>query len=1043
MALIHYYKFNNNLYDSIGAFDLVRDFGTTTYITGKLGGSSGAVTSASASMYIFGCAGTGGAASGFLAADTTEAAAGVSSWSMTGWVYCSGTTTQIINLLSSTSGQSSAFLQYDQKFGGLTFRASGVSCSTGTWVFFTVRATGGTCYLSVNGGSESSSAWNTGSGTGGKTQFNGIRIGSPSLYIALYARVDDVRVFNHSLSSGEIAGIYNSGSPAEATTRSSNALTPYRHYKFNSSLADSSSNSPSLSAVVSGLYATSEYTTGLAANTNQSIQLRTPGGGNSAGVYVANSAWYKSTGRNSTDSIAYMWWSSNPTFGSPNTSDRVTAYPFMSLYSGTLTVYHSSGSTNITQPTPLCLHKAVIFDGISKRFTYYENSNLAGECTGELDLTTYYPEGFYAWISSTGDIRTFRLDDMRFYGNQISGIEVLDIYNGGAGTEATPAGATASGAFPAITVTSLVAVIVGTASASANLVTVQILDMSGFKNATATGGLSEISVVAPFMSPNYLWKFQNSLLDSISGYELDNSSPSVVSYQANPWGISNFGNSIKFTGITTSEGSYTSSQCLNKLFSGTVFDRTNYNSLSWTACFWLKSPGSDTDFTPSASLSSYMIFQLFLFNTRITISRDVSTSAPQPYNFNILYTPNDGIGFNDVVNVTTSNVSELSPEWIALSYDRASGNFKVALGSSGILTQSFSGYRDVSSYRNTQDFRIFVGTAGARNSTSYIDDLRLYPVSLSLGQLRSIYNNGLGSVIPINSSANGSFGTITVSAPTATTTGGTFGAANGLLSVVTIIAWSGTASDAYASGLLKTITVSPITGISPLAFGSLRTIQVTSFSGQAAGGALSSGALASVTVSSFAGIAFPEFIGTGSLGTVSVTAIEAVASISTSIQLSYCACDAEIGWQQSLPITGFVSAVQGEDAISARITPVVSGIDANIVFFEQRTLTASSSYTYDLRSLTDFLGQSFSLSRVYAISVVMTSGSATISPGVSNPLKWFFNSNTANVTITSGNSFMFAQKGSAIVSNSAKTILVTNPSGLSACVYKIAILGGR
>lgn len=177
--------------------------------------------------------------------------------------------------------------------------------------------------------------------------------------------------------------------------------------------------------------------------------------------------------------------------------------------------------------------------------------------------------------------------------------------------------------------------------------------------------------------------------------------------------------------------------------------------------------------------------------------------------------------------------------------------------------------------------------------------------------------------------------------------------------------------------------------------------------------------------------------------TVSVIPFEGVASTGSTIQLSYAACDAEIGWKQSLPITGFASAVQGEDAISARITPTISDAEANIVFFEQRTLTASSSYTYDLQSLTDFLGQSFSLSRAYAISVVMTSGSATISPGASNPLKWFFNSNTANVTITSGNSFLFAQKASAIVSGSAKTILVTNPSGLSACVFKIAILGGR
>jgi len=757
VALIHYYKFNNNLYDSIGTFDLLADFGTPTYTTGKLGGSTGAVTSTIGSMYIFGCAGTGAAASGFLAADTTEAAAGVSAWSMTGWVYCSGTTTQIINLLSSTSGQSSAYLQYDQKFGGLTFRASQVSCSTGTWVFFTVRVTGGTCYLSVNGGSESSSAWNTGSGTGGKTQFNGIRIGSPSLYIALYARVDDVRVFNHSLSSGEIAGIYNAGLPAEATARNSNYLNVYRHFKYNSLSYDTSGNSPSgiysINSVV--FFGSLSYSSGIAANTNQSGTITTTSPGTPAQLTCGNSDFLKSTGRNDTDSFAYFLWMSNTTglYGNLDLGSFI-----LQPNANNLKVFTAGlGITNISIPNGYALHKGFIYDGIAKRFSYYENSQLVAHKDGALDYTNYYPYGFSANGASSG-ASVFNIDDVRFYRIQTSGIEALDIYNSGSGTEAS----TVSG--------------------------------------TATGSGATVTMAAP---------------------------------------------------------------------------------------------------------------------------------------------------------------------------------------------------------------------TGA-------------------------------AIVPTNGAATGSGITVTMAAPTGAAIVPTNGTAIGAGRTVTVTAFSGIAFiNGSASGLLDTVVVSPITGFSPLAFGSLKTIQVTSFSGQATGGALSSGALASVTVSSFAGIAFPEFIGTGSLSTVSVTAIEAVASISTSIQLSYCACDAEIGWKQSLPITGFVSAVQGEDAISARITPVVSGTDANIVFFEQRTLTASSSYTYDLRSLTDFLGQSFSLSRVYAISVVMTSGSATISPGASNPLKWFFNSNTANVTITSGNSFMFAQKGSAIVSNSAKTILVTNPSGLSACVYKIAILGGR
>lgn len=343
---------------------------------------------------------------------------------------------------------------------------------------------------------------------------------------------------------------------------------------------------------------------------------------------------------------------------------------------------------------------------------------------------------------------------------------------------------------------------------------------------------------------------------------------------------------------------------------------------------------------------------------------------------------------------------------IVFTYDGSSGmggtgTWNVYINGSLITTSTVAGTPQTSGF-------YMIGEGW--DTTSSIDDLRIYDAAIDATEVAFIYNSGVGTQAVSSSgagSASGSLATVTMSAPAGSATGSSGGSGS-------------------ASGALSTITMSGPAG--------------SATSGSSGAG---TGSLPTITMSAPTGIAFPEFIGTGSLSTVLVVPIEAVASISTSIQLSYVACDAEIGWKQSLPITGFASAVQGEDAISARITPVVSGTEANIVFFEQRTLTASSSYTYDLQSLTDFLGQSFSLSRAYAISVVMTSGSATISPGAANPLKWFFNSNTANVTITSGNSFLFAQKASAIVSGSAKTILVTNPSGLSACVYKIAILGGR
>lgn len=703
MALIHYYKFNNNLYDSVGAFDLMTNVGSLSYTSGKLGGSTGAVR---ALVSLFGCTGSGAAASGFMASDTTEAANGVLSWSITGWVYLTGNTTVLVQLLTGTAGQSTASLYYDQKAGSLIFNGSSAACSTSTWVFFTVRVTGGASYLSVNGGAETMTTWTTNMMAMGKSLFNGIQVGSSSAFSPLSAYIDDIRVFNHSLSSGEIAGIYNAGLPAEASSTALKWDQPIHHYKFTDNLNDSIG------------------------------------------------------------------------------SDNATAFGIISYQTG------------MFANSPKC----VFIDN-------YENI----ECTG-----------------------------------------------------------------------------------------------------------------------------------------------------ASTW-----------------------------------------SSNSWTVSFWAQFAGS---------FSSTEFFRLSNSGNSSYLNYIHDPKAPY-WSLNGTTMFQDAYAGTDVMRF--------------LSYNHIAQRY----------TLHFAGLTVATSQYSASGFslaRFIAGALGAVTVNIKLDDLRIYDSLLSGFDKDQIFNGGSGteySTISSAGSASGLLATITMSGPagSATGSGGGAGSASGALSTVTMSGPAGSASSGSpgsASGLLATITVSAFSGIGA--------VNVTG-----------SGSIATITMSAPTGIAFPEFIGTGSLSTVSVIPIEAVASISTSIQLSYVACDAEIGWKQSLPITGFASAVQGEDAISARITPVVSGTEANIVFFEQRTLTASSSYTYDLQSLTDFLGQSFSLSRAYAISVVMTSGSATISPGAANPLKWFFNSNTANVTITSGNSFLFAQKASAIVSGSAKTILVTNPSGLSACVYKIAILGGR
>jgi hypothetical protein len=290
-----------------------------------------------------------------------------------------------------------------------------------------------------------------------------------------------------------------------------------------------------------------------------------------------------------------------------------------------------------------------------------------------------------------------------------------------------------------------------------------------------------------------------------------------------------------------------------------------------------------------------------------------------------------------------------------------------------------------------------------QNYSAKIDDVRIYDIA---NDGSFAWNGGFSTEAeedPASGNAYGPLPTILISEPEGSAGGGT-----------------------GSFGGLTTITVTPPSGIAEFILN-----------------ASASGSLATITITTLSGIAFPEFIATGSFATITISAIEAIPVISTSIQLDYVACDAEISWTQNLPITGFSSAIQGQDAISSRITPTIGGSGANIVYFEQRTLSASGSYTYDLTSLTDFLGGPLSLSKAYAITIRSLAGGMTLKPGASNPFQWFFFSNTASVSLSAGDIFTFAQPDSATISSGSKTLVVTNSSASVAATYKIAILGGR
>jgi len=149
-----------------------------------------------------------------------------------------------------------------------------------------------------------------------------------------------------------------------------------------------------------------------------------------------------------------------------------------------------------------------------------------------------------------------------------------------------------------------------------------------------------------------------------------------------------------------------------------------------------------------------------------------------------------------------------------------------------------------------------------------------------------------------------------------------------------------------------------------------------------------------------------------------------------------------ISWIQTKTNTGFSNTIQGLDSISASVSPALTGATpANVVYAEERTLSASASQTYDLQSLTDFLSQSLVMTRTYAIAISCSAGQVTLEQGASNPLTWPLSGTAPAMVVPSGGFFVFGQSTAQTVSASVKTLKVT--AGGSGGTYKIAILGGQ
>lgn len=153
---------------------------------------------------------------------------------------------------------------------------------------------------------------------------------------------------------------------------------------------------------------------------------------------------------------------------------------------------------------------------------------------------------------------------------------------------------------------------------------------------------------------------------------------------------------------------------------------------------------------------------------------------------------------------------------------------------------------------------------------------------------------------------------------------------------------------------------------------------------------------------------------------------------------------ASLSWEQSSTNTGFNSTTQKGD-VSVSLAPSTSTY--NEVFAASYTLAAAGTQTVDLYSITNLLNQSKTITKLIGLIIkataTVTGGVLKLENGASNPLLWPLASGDAlSVTVgTAGAVLLFAQGTTHTVSNTAKTLLLTNTGTQTITVLVAALVG--
>lgn len=918
MALIHYYKMNGNLFDSIGKFDLKTDIGSLAFTTGKLGGATGALSLTSQ----YGCSGSGAASSAFMSENSTEASNGVTDWSICFWLQMTNRTVfQSIMVVNAPGGFVSLTVQWDDKNGVLRLNGSAsLPISDGNWHFIYYRKSGTSVYGSIDAGSETTPF--TYSGTYSK--FDGLKIGALNSMGVTAFNIDEIRVFNTTSTTSDRNTIYNSGSPAEVSISTPTAWqNPIHQHKLNGALTDTVGSVTATQTgggyLGAGMFNASSNSRYLAANSDTLETSNASFGGTStsAGSFTFF-CWYRCTNY----SGAMM---------PPNFSCGPVSH---SMYGGgpsttfnSITVSDNNGAA-ANNGVAICMYS---YDDISKRLVIYGYNGSStvialAEISSSRPATNISGWSFNNGMGMMGPATSY-IDEVRMYDQALNGLNMLELWNGGSGTETIaastttatgslatitmsgPAGTasaatngnasgagvtitmtapsgsaapvvTGTGSLPTITMTSAAGSGTGTASKSAAFVTITMQSMTGGVGSFGIGGLQTITVTAPSGSAAVFKNASTSgSLATITIYA------PLASFPATPTNIWQFQNTLTDSvgGLTlvpygSSSVDYindpihydptgnskslrmsqadtaASAFSLSVPYAGTVYNPANSATLSWTVCYWIDSPSSGTVLN-NYGFTQYAITEIKILSTRFAIYRLCQTGS-QLVNFIIENTETTGSGSSTALNTSpTSSRLLKSTNFIAITYDASS------------QTLLFYWPNTVNGPLVLQASFLSQPPSTYRPSgTDLIQATQNFSyqwnggstLTNSIDEIR-LYNSPLniGSIAAIYNDGNGLPLQAYGSFPTVT------------VSAVSAVAFSG------FSGSLPTIPVTSFTGFaiatSPnaVASGPLATIVLTPAAGM--GGLVATGNIGSIQVTSFSGYAFSG--GYGDLGTISVTGL--------------------------------------------------------------------------------------------------------------------------------------------------------------------------